>query len=162
DGQVDRAIGAVEAALGSLTGVDVLVLGLTYRHGVKELAYSRAIPLVEGLQARGARVLAYDPLLSGDDVARLGAEPWTWGSAAPGQEYDAEMAGPFYRERGLPRPDHELGVGGGTHAEQTGSMLAGLDALLTEHQPDAVLVYGDTNSTLAGALAGGKAAIPVA
>src|SRR5439155_1082875 len=83
DGQVDRAIGAVEATLGSLTGIDVLGLGLTYRHGVQELAYSRAIPRVEGLRARGARVLAYDPLRSGGDGARLGAGPWTWGRAAP-------------------------------------------------------------------------------
>ena len=83
DGQVDRAIAAVEGALGGLSGADVLVLGLTYRHGVKELAYSRAIPLIEGLRARGARVLAYDPLLGDDEVSRLGAEPWTWGTAAP-------------------------------------------------------------------------------
>jgi nucleotide sugar dehydrogenase len=84
DGQVDRAIASVAETLGSLDGLDVLVLGLTYRHGVKELAYSRAIPLIERLQARGARVLAYDPLLSDAEVARIGAVPWAWGSAAPG------------------------------------------------------------------------------
>jgi UDP-N-acetyl-D-mannosaminuronate dehydrogenase len=59
------------------------VLGLTYRHGVKELAYSRAIPLIDGLRARGARVLAFDPLLDDDEVVRLGAVPWAWGSGAP-------------------------------------------------------------------------------
>ena len=80
DGQVERAIESVEKVLGGLDGADVLVLGLTYRHGVKELAYSRAVPLIEALQARGARVLAYDPLLSDDEVGRLGPEPWTWGS----------------------------------------------------------------------------------
>ncbi len=84
DGQVDRAIASVAETLGSLDGLDVLVLGLTYRHGVKELAYSRAVPLIERLQARGARVLAYDPLLSDAEVARIGAVPWAWGSAAPG------------------------------------------------------------------------------
>jgi nucleotide sugar dehydrogenase len=84
DGQVDRAITAVEGALGGLDGAEVLVLGLTYRHGVKELAYSRAIPLIEGLRARGARVLAHDPLLSDEEVSRLGAEPWTWGRPSPG------------------------------------------------------------------------------
>jgi nucleotide sugar dehydrogenase len=84
DGQVDRAIGVVEEALGGLDGVDVLILGLTYRHGVKELAYTRAIPLIEGLQRRGARVLAYDPLLSDAEVAATRATPWTWGSAVPG------------------------------------------------------------------------------
>jgi nucleotide sugar dehydrogenase len=84
DGQVDRAIDAVEGVLGGLDGADVLVLGLTYRHGVKELAYTRAVPLIKGLQARGARVLAHDPLLSDAEIAQTGAEPWSWGSAAPG------------------------------------------------------------------------------
>ena len=80
DGQVERAIGTLEAALGGLDGVEVLVLGLTYRHGVKELAYSRAIPLIEGLKARGARVLAFDPLLGDEEIVGAGAEPWAWGS----------------------------------------------------------------------------------
>jgi nucleotide sugar dehydrogenase len=80
DGQVDVAIDALRSELGSLDGVGVLVLGLTYRHGVKELAYSRALPLIEGLRAAGARVLAYDPLLTDDEIRRTGAEPWTWGS----------------------------------------------------------------------------------
>jgi nucleotide sugar dehydrogenase len=83
DGQVDHAIVTLEADLGSLKGADVLVLGLTYRHGVKELAYSRAIPLIEGLRGRGARVLAFDPLLDDDEVAHLGAESWPWGVVAP-------------------------------------------------------------------------------
>jgi UDP-N-acetyl-D-mannosaminuronate dehydrogenase len=62
----------------------VLVLGLTYRHGVKELAYSRGVALLGALAAAGAQVLAYDPLLTDDEVRRVGAEPWTWGSIAPG------------------------------------------------------------------------------
>jgi nucleotide sugar dehydrogenase len=84
DGQVERAIATLERALGSLDGAEVLVLGLTYRHGVKELAYSRALPLIETLRTRGARVFAYDPLLDGDEIRRVGAEPWAWGSPAPG------------------------------------------------------------------------------
>ncbi|MGZ8437621.1 MAG: nucleotide sugar dehydrogenase, partial [Candidatus Limnocylindrales bacterium] len=84
DGQVDRAIESIAALLGGLEGAEVLVLGLTYRHGVKELAYTRAIPLIEGLQAHGARVLAYDPLLSETEIATTGAEPWSWGSTIPG------------------------------------------------------------------------------
>jgi nucleotide sugar dehydrogenase len=84
DGQVDRAIGTIDEALGGLDGAEVLVLGLTYRHGVKELAYSRALPLISGLQARGARVLAYDPLLSEAETYRTGASPWSWASVAPG------------------------------------------------------------------------------
>ena len=84
DGQVDVAIDALRGGLGALEGAAVLVLGLTYRHGVKELAYSRALPLIEGLRAAGARVLAHDPLLSPEEIARTGAEPWSWGSTAPG------------------------------------------------------------------------------
>jgi nucleotide sugar dehydrogenase len=83
DGQVDRAIATLETALGSLAGADILVLGLTYRHGVKELAYSRAIPLIDGLHDRGARVLAYDQLLDEDEIVKVGAWPWGWGSPAP-------------------------------------------------------------------------------
>jgi nucleotide sugar dehydrogenase len=86
DAQVDVAVSAVRSTLGSasLEGESVLVLGLTYRHGVKELAYSRGVALVGALAAAGAQVLAYDPLLTDDEVRRAGAEPWTWGSAAPG------------------------------------------------------------------------------
>jgi UDP-N-acetyl-D-mannosaminuronic acid dehydrogenase len=84
DAQVDVAIGVVREALGSLDGAGVLVLGLTYRHGVKELAYSRALPLIDGLRGAGARVYAFDPLLADDEVRAAGAEPWTWGSPAPG------------------------------------------------------------------------------
>jgi UDP-GlcNAc3NAcA epimerase len=79
-----------------------------------------------------------------------------------GQHYDDEMAGTFYRELGLPAPDHGLGVGGGTHAEQTAAMLVGLESILAIHHPDAVLIYGDTNSTLAGALVAAKLGVPVA
>jgi UDP-N-acetylglucosamine 2-epimerase len=71
-----------------------------------------------------------------------------------GQHWDEAMAGAFFGELGLPRPDHSLGIGGGGHGEQTGRMLGALEPILVAEQPDAVLVYGDTNSTLAGALAG--------
>jgi UDP-GlcNAc3NAcA epimerase len=79
-----------------------------------------------------------------------------------GQHYDDQLAGAFYRELGLPAPDHALEVGGGTHAEQTAAMLVGLESILATHRPDAVLIYGDTNSTLAGALVAAKVGIPVA
>ena len=79
-----------------------------------------------------------------------------------GQHYDDALAGTFFRELGLAAPDHELGVGGGTHAEQTAAMLAGLEPILIDRQPDVVLVYGDTNSTLAGALVAAKLGVPVA
>ena len=79
-----------------------------------------------------------------------------------GQHWDAALAGDFFAELGLAKPDHSLGAGGGTHAEQTAAMLIGLEPILVQEQPDAVLVYGDTNSTLAGALAAAKLGIPVA
>jgi UDP-GlcNAc3NAcA epimerase len=79
-----------------------------------------------------------------------------------GQHWDERMAGTFFGELGLPRPDHVLGVGGGGHSGQTGRMLIALEPILEAERPDAVLVYGDTNSTLAGSLAGAKLGIPVA
>lgn len=83
DGQVGVVVRAIERALGGLDGVPVLVLGLTYRDGVKELAYSRALPLIDRLVVQGAMVSAFDPLLADDEVARLGATPWTWGERGP-------------------------------------------------------------------------------
>ena len=79
-----------------------------------------------------------------------------------GQHYDDAMAGNFFAELGLARPDHVLGIGGGGHGGQTGRMLIALEPLLRDAAADAVLVYGDTNSTLAGALAAAKLDIPVA
>jgi UDP-N-acetylglucosamine 2-epimerase len=79
-----------------------------------------------------------------------------------GQHYDEAMAGSFFAELGLPRPDHSLGIGGGSQAEQTGRMLPAIEAVLIATRPAAVLVYGDTNSTLAGALAAAKLGVPVA
>jgi len=78
-----------------------------------------------------------------------------------GQHYDDSLSRVFFAELGLARPDRELGVGGGTNTDQTARMLAVLGPVLDELGPDAVLVYGDTNSTLAGALAAGQAAIPL-
>ncbi len=79
-----------------------------------------------------------------------------------GQHWDAAMAGVFFAELGLPRPDHVLGIGGGSHAQQLAGMLTRLEPILVAERPDAVLVYGDTNSTLAGALAAAKLGLPVA
>ena len=79
-----------------------------------------------------------------------------------GQHYDGALAGAFFGELGLPRPDHSLGIGGGTQTEQTGRMLPAIESVLIAERPDAVLVYGDTTSTLAGALAAAKLGIPVA
>jgi UDP-GlcNAc3NAcA epimerase len=79
-----------------------------------------------------------------------------------GQHYDEAMAGSFFGELGLARPDYSLGIGGGGHGDQTGRMLIALEPVLRDAAPDAVLTYGDTNTTLAGALAAAKLGIPVA
>src|SRR5215212_1981633 len=79
-----------------------------------------------------------------------------------GQHYDYAMSAVFFRELDLPQPDVNLGVGSGSHAAQTAAMLTGIEAVLLDRRPDGVLVYGDTNSTLAGALAAIKLHIPVA
>jgi UDP-GlcNAc3NAcA epimerase len=78
-----------------------------------------------------------------------------------GQHYDDSLSRVFFSELGLARPDRELGIGGGSNTEQTARMLAALEPLIAELAPDAVLVYGDTNSTLAGALAASQAGTPV-
>jgi UDP-N-acetylglucosamine 2-epimerase (non-hydrolysing)/UDP-GlcNAc3NAcA epimerase len=79
-----------------------------------------------------------------------------------GQHHDAELSQVFFDELELPRPEHLLDLGGGTNTEQTGRMLSALGPLLAAERPDVVLVYGDTNSTLAGALAAAQMRIPVA
>ena len=78
-----------------------------------------------------------------------------------GQHYDFEMSEVFFQELEIPPPRHSLGLGGGTHGAMTGRMLEGIEKILSEDRPDWVLVYGDTNSTLAGALAAAKLHIPV-
>jgi len=79
-----------------------------------------------------------------------------------GQHYDANMSDVFFDELNIPRPDHNLGIGGGTHGQNTGRMIEKLEALMLAEKPDWVMVYGDTDSTLAGALAAAKLHIPVA
>lgn len=78
-----------------------------------------------------------------------------------GQHYDVEMSETFFEELALPHPDYYLGVGSATHGFQTAAMLKGIEDILTIVTPDFVIVYGDTNSTLAGALAASKLRIPL-
>lgn len=79
-----------------------------------------------------------------------------------GQHFDHGMSDIFFEELGIREPDHTLGIHGGSHGEMTGRMLAALEQVMLKESPDAVLIYGDTNSTLAGAMAAAKLYIPIA
>src|SRR5712692_947074 len=79
-----------------------------------------------------------------------------------GQHYDDTMSDIFFRELALPTPDRNLGVGSGSHATQTGRMMIELEPVMAAERPDWVLVYGDTNSTLAGTLVAAKLHLPLA
>jgi UDP-N-acetylglucosamine 2-epimerase (non-hydrolysing) len=79
-----------------------------------------------------------------------------------GQHYDENMAGGFFTELGMPRPDRDLGVGSGTHAVQTARVMIGFEEACMEERPDLVIVVGDVNSTLAAAIVAAKLVIPVA
>ena len=78
-----------------------------------------------------------------------------------GQHYDDNMSAIFFSEMGIPEADYNLSVGSGNHGAQTANMMEGIETILLKERPDALLVYGDTNSTLAGALAAAKIHIPV-
>ena len=78
-----------------------------------------------------------------------------------GQHYDQNMSQIFFEELGIPKPSHNINVGSGRHGQQTAKMIDGIEKILIEEKPDSVILYGDTNSTIAGALAAAKIHIPV-
>jgi nucleotide sugar dehydrogenase len=96
DGQIGVAIKALQQELGGLEGVPILVLGLTYRHGVKELAYSRALPLIERLTHQGAVVSAFDPLLSPEEIERHDVAAYPWGEPGPFRAIVTQTADPLF------------------------------------------------------------------
>ena len=95
-------------------------------------------------------------------LSRALRQHWDEALVHTGQHYDDLMSDVFFRQLGLPAPDANLGVGSASHAVQTARMLEGLEAVYEREKPDLVIVYGDTNSTLAGALAAAKLGLPVA
>jgi len=78
-----------------------------------------------------------------------------------GQHYDANMSGVFFEELGIPQPHYNLNVGSGSHGKQTAAMIIGIEEILLKEKPNAIVLYGDTNSTLAGAIAASKIHVPV-
>ncbi len=98
DGQIQIALDEIRERVGPLDGASVLVLGLTYREGVHELAYSRALPLIDALVVGGARVSAHDPLLTDAEIRARGAEPYAWGSRSDAQAIVTQTADARWRE----------------------------------------------------------------
>lgn len=94
--------------------------------------------------------------------ALRGTPGWSEILVHTGQHYDAGMSDVFFEELGLPKPDHHLGVGSASHGAQTGRILIALEPVLERERPDWVLIYGDTNSTLAAAVTAVKLHLPVA
>ncbi len=79
-----------------------------------------------------------------------------------GQHYDKNMSNVFFNEMGIPEPDYNLGVGSGTHGRQTAAMIEKIEDILIKEKPAFVVLFGDTNSTLAGSVAAAKIHIPIA
>ena len=113
------------------------------------------IATVVGARPQFIKAAAVSRAISGHNVSSK-ASGMTEVIIHTGQHYDEKMSQLFFDELHIPRPDYNLEVGSGPHGAQTGTMLAGIEKILMEEKPDLVLTYGDTNSTLAGALAASK------
>jgi len=116
---------------------------------------SLKILTVVGARPQFVKAAALSPVLARQDgVAEV--------IVHTGQHFDANMSDIFFSEMAIPEPRHNLGIGGGTHGQNTGRMIEALEAVLLAEVPDAVVVYGDTDSTLAAAVATSKLAVPLA
>ena len=130
DGQVAVAVEILTAEFPDIRDLPVLVLGLTYREGVKELAYSRGVELVNRLSAEHARVTAWDPLLSDAEVEACGARPWTWGTPSDARAIVVQTADPIFRQ---------LEIGWFPQLEL---LLDGRNSLRDVHYPPGLRVLG--------------------
>ena len=116
---------------------------------------------VVGARPQFVKAATVSRAIAGHNAAR-GNRPIEEVLVHTGQHYDANMSQVFFDELEIPRAAFDLGIGSGPHGEQTGKMLTALEQLIARERPDCLLVYGDTNSTLAGALAAAKLHVPVA
>lgn len=107
----------------------------------------------------GARPQFIKEALLGEAVRQSNA--WEHVLVHSGQHYDADLSDVFFQELGIPEPKYNLGIGSGSHAAMTAAALVQMEKILLDERPDALLVYGDTNTTLAGALAAAKLHVPV-
>jgi len=128
-------------------------------NGRRRAGANRSVGLVKILSVVGARPQFVKLAPVADECRRRGVEHVI---VHTGQHYDPMLSDVFFADLGIPDPDVHLGVGSGGHGAQTGAILGAMDPVLETHRPDWVLVYGDTNSTLAGALSAVKLHLPVA
>ncbi len=139
--------------LSEVEGMKIVTIVGARPQFIKAAAVSRAIQAYDQRGQRGQR---------GSSTRRLGSKRKIHEIFVhTGQHYDTLMDRVFFEELTLPRPDYHLGVGSGSHARQTAMMLERIETVLEREKPEIVLVYGDTNSTLAGALTAAKLNIPV-
>ena len=134
-------------------------VGVPMTFGIINLAYHHATSMNKILSVVGARPQFIKSAQVSRALLQAGIQEVLLHT---GQHYDRAMSGVFFDELGIREPDYNLGVGSGTHATQTAAMLTGIERVLMDERPDALLIYGDTNSTLAGALAAPNSVCPSA
>ncbi len=117
---------------------------------------------VVGARPQFIKAAVVSRAIAGANEARQGLPTLEEVIVHTGQHYDDDMSEVFFRDLEVPRPAYNLGVGSGSHGRQTGRMLEAIEPVIERERPDCLLVYGDTNSTLAGALAASKVRVPVA